>query len=87
MNTIWLFSIVLIMAIGYVEYRKKIEPFTIEFKSSVDGDMFKKINIGASSIVKGISSQASKIKYGVVSSIPFRHKLREFKRSLRGRNM
>ena len=89
MNTIWLFSIVLITAFFFVEYKytKQVEPFSFEIKSSLDGKMFKKINIGAEAIMNGISSQASKLKYGVVSSLPFRHKLREFKRTLRGRNM
>jgi len=87
MNTILLFSIVLIIAFYFVEHTKQVEPFSFEIKSSLDDKMFKKINIGAESIMNGISSQASKLKYGVVSSLPFRHKLREFKRTMRGRNM
>ena len=86
MNLVILFIIILVLAVVYVQYKKQ-EGFSFEMKTSLDGKMFKSINRGAASITKGIASQARKMSHAASSMVPFKHKIREWNRKMRGRNM
>jgi len=86
MNIVLFFVIILVATVVYVESKKR-EGFSFQIKTSLDGKMFKSIHSGASSITNGISSQARKMTYAVSSMLPFKHKIREWNRKVRRRNM
>lgn len=87
MKLILVAVIVLVAAVIYLEGRTKEEPFSIQFKTSFDGKMFKSINQGPAALMSGIGSQAQKMSYAAMSVLPFRHKIREWKRNWKRRNM
>jgi hypothetical protein len=86
MNVVLLLICLLFIVLVYVQFCQR-EAFSFEMKTSLDGNMFKSINRGAASITDGISSQARKMTYAMTSVIPFKHKIREWSRNVRGRNM
>jgi hypothetical protein len=89
-NGVLLLAAAILALLLYIQYRKKSarsEAFSVELKTSVDGKMFKNINNGAHSLIGGIGSQAKKISYTINSILPFKHKIREWKRKMRRRNM
>jgi len=78
----------------YIERRRlrttrttTVEPFSLEFKTSLDGKMFKSVNVGATQVVKNIHSQAKGLTSTVVSILPFRDKVRQWHRRWRRKNM
>ena len=79
--------VALVVAVIYLEGRTRQEAFSIEFKTSLDGKMFKSINRGPAALVNGIGAQAKKMTYAAMSVLPFRHKIREWKRNWKRRNM
>ena len=87
MNLVLVVVLVLVAGVICLEARTRQEAFSIEFKTSLDGKMFKSINQGPSAIMSGIGSQAHKMTYAAMSVLPFRHKIREWKRNWKRRNM
>jgi hypothetical protein len=77
----------IVAVVLYLEAIPRQEPFSIEFKTSMDGKLFKSIHSGPAAIVSGIGSQAKKMTYAAMSVVPFRHKIREWKRNWKRRNM
>ena len=87
MNLVLVAVAALVAAVLYLEGRTRMEPFSIQFKTSLDGKMFKSIQQGPATLMNGIGSQAQKLSYAAMSALPFRHKIREWKRNMKRRNM
>ena len=87
MNIVLVALLALAASVIYLEGRTRSEAFSVQFKTSLDGNMLKSIQQGPAAIVGGIRSQAQKITYAAMSALPFRHKIREWKRNWKTRNM
>lgn len=87
MNLVLAVVFMLVAGVICLEARTRQEAFSIEFKTSLDGKMFKSIHQGPAAIINGIGSQANKMSYAVMSVLPFRDKIREWKRNMKRRNM
>ena len=87
MYSLWWTAAVLVVAIWWTRVSNHKEHFTVEFKTSFDGGVFKGANKGAKQIMKTMRQQANDMTHAVVSSLPFKEKLRQWQRERRRKNM
>jgi hypothetical protein len=87
MCIVWWMAVVLVVGIAWLRVQKPKEQFTVEFKTSIDGGIFKTANKGASQIMKNMRQQANNVSHALVSSLPFKEKLRRWQRERRRKNM
>jgi len=80
-------GLLLILAIVYLEFGKKREALTFEVKTSMDTKMLSSVHQGATSLLSNIGEQARRIQYAAGGLVPFKHKIRQWKRKLNGRNL
>ena len=87
MCILWWTALVLIVAIGWLRVQSPKEQFTVEFKTSFNGGIFKGANKGTTQIMKNMRQQANDVSHALVSVLPFKEKLRQWQRDRRRKNM
>jgi hypothetical protein len=63
------------------------EPFSLEFKTSLDGKAVKAVHLGASQLINHLKTQTKAVPQQIVSFLPFKDKIRQWQRQWRRKNM
>ena len=67
-------------------WRQK-EPFSLEFKTSLEGKTLKAVHVGALQMVRQLKLQTKAVPQKIISVLPFKEKIRQWQRRWRRKNM